>query len=141
MKKTFYTTFEISQFCEVSMLAVIKWIDQGKLLAHKTPGGHRRVNHKDLLAFLHHFEMPIPVSLQELDRKRVLIVDDEEIFVRVAKRMLEKLKLDLDIEIARDGYEAGEKVSQWLPDLVLLDLQLPGTDGLKVCRKIKNNHS
>jgi two-component system OmpR family response regulator len=38
-----------------------------------------------------------------------------------------------------DGYEAGEMVSTFKPDLVILDLIMPGLDGFKVCRRIKSS--
>src|SRR4051812_44254619 len=62
-QKVLYTTHEIAGFCHVSMLAVVKWIDQGKLLGFKTPGGHRRVKRDDLLAFLQHYGFPLPPFL------------------------------------------------------------------------------
>ena len=49
MGQTGYTTYQISKICSVSATAVINWINQGKLLAYKTPGGHRRVKKEDLV--------------------------------------------------------------------------------------------
>ncbi len=139
MNKNYYTTFDIARFCEVSILAVVKWINQGKLIAHKTPGGHRRVKHEDLLLFLNHYQMPVPSSLQGSQKKKVLVVDDDPAIIKMVRKILKKSNLDLEIETALDGYEAGEKVVGFLPDLVILDLQLPGVDGLKICRNIKKH--
>lgn len=138
MAENSYTTFEIAQFCEVTMRAVTQWIDQGKLAAHKTPGGHRRVQVADLLAFLKKYQMPVPPALQSANRPRVLIVDDDKALLSLLRRSLEKIEPELEIEVATDGFEAGEKVAFFLPDLVLLDIRLPGIDGFKVCSKIKS---
>lgn len=137
MDKKIYTTYEVAKFCQVTMLAVVKWINQGKLPAYRTPGGHRRVKAGDILAFLRHYHMPIPAALQFLENKRVLVVDDDPQVVSVIERALEKLGLKMEIASASDGFEAGQKVADFSPDLVLLDLKLPGIDGFRVCKNIK----
>ena len=42
-------------------------------------------------------------------------------------------------EVAADGFEAGIKVMQFKPDLIILDLFMPLMDGFQVCRKLKND--
>ena len=54
------TTFEASRICGVSHGAISKWIDQGKLNAYKTPGGHRRIRMMDFLIFLKVYDIPLP---------------------------------------------------------------------------------
>jgi DNA-binding response OmpR family regulator len=66
---------------------------------------------------------------------RVLVVDDEDAildFVELGLRY-EGFKVDL----ARDGNEALAAVASRRPDLILLDLNLPGLDGLDVCRRVR----
>lgn len=65
---------------------------------------------------------------------RILIVDDEAPARRRLARMLAKIP---DVEVvgeARDGDEALDKIQSLAPDLVLLDIQMPGLDGLGVAR-------
>jgi two-component system response regulator ResD len=65
----------------------------------------------------------------------VLVVDDESI---VREVVAEYLRQDgFDVEVAEDGPEALKRFAQARPDLVLLDLMLPGIDGLEVCRRIR----
>jgi two-component system LytT family response regulator len=69
---------------------------------------------------------------------RTLIVDDEPIARKVLR---EELELIDDVEIvaeADNGEKALEKIGDLKPDLVLLDLQMPGMGGLEVVRKLKN---
>lgn len=66
---------------------------------------------------------------------KILIVDDEKLFVKGLKYSLEQD--DYIIETAFDGKEAIEKVKKKRYDLIILDLMLPGIDGLEVCQKIR----
>jgi DNA-binding response OmpR family regulator len=69
------------------------------------------------------------------DGPRVVVVDDED-------SILEFVELGLryegfEVELARDGPAALEAVARRRPDLVILDLNLPGLDGLEVCRRLR----
>lgn len=68
---------------------------------------------------------------------KILVVDDEKVFVKGLKYSLEQD--NYVIEIAYDGYEALEKAESKEYDLIILDLMLPGIDGLKVCQKIRQD--
>jgi DNA-binding response OmpR family regulator len=65
----------------------------------------------------------------------VLVVDDESIVREVVAQYLRQD--GFDVEVAEDGPEALKRFAQARPDLVLLDLMLPGIDGLEVCRRIR----
>lgn len=70
--------------------------------------------------------------------EKILIVDDE-------KDICDLIELNLlsngfkDIKTVHDGTTALNTVKEWSPDLILLDLMLPETDGLEICRLLKNN--
>ena len=70
--------------------------------------------------------------------RRVLIVDDNEANVLLLQKHLEH---SYDVDIAYDGECALEKVREHAPDLVLLDIMLPGIDGYQVCEHLKNDES
>jgi len=69
---------------------------------------------------------------------RVLVVDDERLIRWSLEQMLEKS--GYAVETAEDGATALAAVRDDSPDLVLLDLKLPDTDGLHVIRQIKESH-
>jgi DNA-binding response OmpR family regulator len=71
---------------------------------------------------------------------KVLLVDDETEFVNT---LHERLRLrDLDSEVAYDGEQALELFKQdEIPDLVILDLKMPGIDGMEVLRRIRKAYS
>jgi DNA-binding response OmpR family regulator len=66
----------------------------------------------------------------------VLVVDDEPTIAEVVSRYL--VRAGYETRIARDGLEAIEQVAARRPDLVVLDLMLPGIDGLEVMRRIRD---
>ncbi len=65
----------------------------------------------------------------------ILVVDDEREIVRALQRSL--IAHDYKVYTAASGEEAVALVSQYRPDLLLLDLMLPGMSGLEVCRQIR----
>lgn len=69
--------------------------------------------------------------------KKILVVDDEKPIADILKFNLEKE--GFEIVMAHDGDEAIEKATEEQPDMVLLDIMLPGKDGLEVCREIRKS--
>jgi putative two-component system response regulator len=70
--------------------------------------------------------------------QRVLIVDDEERNIRLLALILSDQGYQL--ESAQDGQQALDKVAEFQPDLVLLDIMMPGMDGFEVCRRLRRDH-
>lgn len=71
--------------------------------------------------------------------KKVLFVDDEEDLLETGKMFLEEVGYEVDT--AKDGLEAMEKVYENRYDLILLDITIPEMDGYQVLRMIKNEPS
>lgn len=134
-EKTF-TTYEIAKFCDVYPSTIINWIEEGKLKAHSTPGGHNRVTGADLLAFFKKFNMPVPPELRAA--KKVLIVDDDAELRRCLERAFQRRPDAFQPESCETGTEALIRIGRDLPDLVVLDIVLPGMDGIEVCRILKS---
>lgn len=66
---------------------------------------------------------------------KVLMVDDEEDFVTT---LSERMKMrDVDSDVALDGEQALQRVEDDIPDVMVLDLKMPGIDGLEVLRRVK----
>ena len=71
--------------------------------------------------------------------RRVLVVDDDENIVQLVKMYLERD--GYDVAAAHDGQEALELARRTRPDVVVLDLMLPGLSGLDVCRQLQRESS
>lgn len=69
--------------------------------------------------------------------KKILIVDDEE-DIRLTMRLLLEAK-GYRCDEAVDSEQAMELIKSELPDLILLDIMLPGKSGYRICWEIKNN--
>ena len=69
-------------------------------------------------------------------KPKILVVDDEQLNVELLEGMLSK---EYDVVTAYDGNEALLKVERSFPDIVLLDVMMPGMNGYDVCKKIKGN--
>lgn len=72
-----------------------------------------------------------------MPKKNILIVDDEEDVLELVQYNLDKN--GYKTETATTGEKALSKAKAELPDLIILDLMLPGIDGLDVCKELKNN--
>jgi DNA-binding response OmpR family regulator len=75
----------------------------------------------------------------ELTVPKVLIVDDE---TPVAKWLGEEVTERFpgcEVLLAFDGYSAGEIIGLSKPEVIILDIHMPGIDGFEVCRSVKSN--
>ena len=128
------TTHQIAGFIGVSERTVANWIDRGHLAAWRTPGGHRRVPPAGLREFLYKRNIPVPEEVSE--DVRVLIVEDDPLVAQTLKGYLVGEHPHYDVTAIQDGVSALIHIGNRKPHVVLLDILMPGMDGLEVCRKI-----
>ena len=70
-----------------------------------------------------------------MSQKKVLVVDDDPDFVDAVKSVIEKGGYQVDV--AYDGKEGLERVSQSKPDVIILDVMMPVMNGYEACKKLK----
>jgi two-component system KDP operon response regulator KdpE len=73
------------------------------------------------------------------DRTSVLLVEDDQNIVDLVRSNL--IARDHDVTVSKDGSDAVKLLASVEPDVVILDLMLPGTDGFELCREIRERSS
>jgi two-component system OmpR family response regulator len=139
-----FSALEVANICGVVNQTAINWIKSGHLKAFITPGGQYRVYTDDLITFLQNRGMRIPEELEnfkeeKLSWKDILVVDDDRPLNDMIKRFLEKRYPECTVHQAFDGFEAGQIMTEAVPAIIILDINLPGIDGHKLCQKLKSD--
>ena len=127
------TLGQAAKFLGVAQSTIRKWSDQGRVPAFYTPGGHRRYRRRDLEAFLDR-SGPGGRSGGPL----VLVVDDDP-------RLREYVRVNLEMEgytvrEASGAEEALDAIDDQAPELVLLDVVMPGVDGWQMLQRMQERH-
>ena len=130
---------ETAEYLRMNKMTIYKLARQGRLPAFKVASEWRFKKElidawlMDQLKGKHEFDkLKIPIKLEA--GKTVLIVDDEEIIRDFFRRTLTEYR----VLTAASGEEAIYMVKKDRPDLVLLDIRMPGIDGIETLRQIKN---
>ena len=77
--------------------------------------------------------------MAEQEKKRVLVVDDEENAIQIIKTRLESEPNQYEVIVAKSGEEALKLAENQKPHLILLDIMMPGVNGIEVCDMIRHN--
>ena len=139
--KKYLSTGDIAAYCEVNVTTVKRWIREGHLPGFQTPMGHFRVTKKDFIKFLEDNKMPIDESLTRGNEKRVLIIDDDPGMIKTILMTLENMDIEMKVDSATDGYEGLMKIGQSVPDLLIIDLNMPKINGYEVIRQVKESEA
>lgn len=131
------TPAEVAELLAVSPVTVRQWAQKGLIEARTTPGGHRRFTRESVIDFARRMAMTLPDGFDTTPRTRVLIVDDDRQFSGMLVALFKQKYPAVEVSFAYDGFDAGRQVSRFKPTLVLLDITMPGMDGVEVCRSLK----
>jgi len=134
--KDLLTPRELAELCGVSPDTVRSWCFRKQIKFATTPGGHKRFRRLDVLEFLKERGFPLPTT-DKLSPVKVLVVDDEDAFRHSLVGALQK-EPAFNVKEAGDGYDAGRMIGEFEPDVLVLDLVMPGIDGFRVCRDLRN---
>ena len=127
------TPTQAAELCGVDRTTMRRWLVSGEIPHSVTAGGWRRIARADLATFMRAHAIPVPPWLDPGPR-RVLLVDDEPAVTDGLRRALLRIDGSLEIETATDGFSAGVLALSFDPHVMVLDLVMPGMDGLEVCR-------
>ena len=135
--KSYLTPTEVADLLMVSPITVRQLAQKGDLRSVTTPGGHRRFLHEDIELFAR--QRGLSLRKQQEGGLRILVVDDDPHVANYLKELLLSIDVPVNVDISLDGFDAGMKVRSFEPNLVLLDLMMPGMNGFDVCRKLKDD--
>ena len=133
------TSTEVGNLLQVNPSSVKKWVNEGHIVAFRTPGGHRRIRAADLVQFLDDHKIPVPRALQEAGRRRILVVDDDATQLKAIGRAFKRYADRVDVTLIDNGVDALIRIGATRPHLVVMDAAMPGIDGVEVCRRLKAN--
>ena len=131
-----FSTHSAAKFCRVTPMTIIRWIEEGRINAYKTPGGHRRIMRDDLIVFCQSAGIPTDWAQHNDQRTRkVLVVDSDAATVNaILDDLLDAEDPDsplaFQVEHAANVFEAGRKLETTRPDIIFLDLDIPGISPL-----------
>ncbi|MEM9621386.1 MAG: response regulator [Pseudomonadota bacterium] len=144
-KTQFLTPNQVAELLMVSPITVRQWAQKGMLAAHTTAGGHRRFTRAEVERFALERgvvladQQEAPASADNAAQRKVLVVDDDQQLNSYLVALLQTSVDDIEVFSALDGFAAGRLVQEHKPQLVVLDIMMPGIDGVQVCRSIKDN--
>ena len=117
---------------------MLRWVKAARLPSHVTGGGRHRILRSDLISFMRGRGIPVPTEL-DAGPPRVAVVEDDALIRKLLIRMVRNARPDVQIQSAADGFAGGVLVAQMRPHLLLLDLVMPGLDGIEVCKRLRAN--
>ena len=124
-------------------MTIIRWVEEGRIRAYKTPGGHRRIMRADLEDFCRRAGIPVEWESQPTENiQRVLIIDDDASEVSA---ILDAL-LDEDggarggafkVEHTDNAFEGGQLLVTFKPDILFVALTLPGISPVTLIKTVR----
>jgi excisionase family DNA binding protein len=138
-----FTTLEVAKLLGMSVRSVQLMADRGELDAWKTPGGHRRIAR----ASVDHWRgargvakpaerAPRPDATQ---RPRVLLIDDSIHFQKLVSLLIQQRFPNIELHVADDGVAGLALYGQLQPQVLIVDLLLPGIDGATLITSLRSH--
>ncbi|MDN3920764.1 response regulator [Roseateles violae] len=134
--KPSYSTIELARRLGVSTPTIQRWVDQGRLLAWKTIGGHRRIDAQSADALVLEMERQASGAAPSASGPSVLIVEDDAIDREIHKTLVESIWPSAKVTLAENGLEALLAIGKSVPDIVMSDIVMPHMDGLQMLRQL-----
>ncbi|MCO5975237.1 helix-turn-helix domain-containing protein [Ideonella oryzae] len=140
-----YTTQEVARLLGLAVRSVQLMVDRGDLRAWKTPGGHRRIDPASVAAWQARQQgqtvsgaAPASAPAAPVRRLRALLIEDSVHYQNLVGLLLRRALPEADFQVASDGIVGLAQVGQWQPDLLIVDLLLPGIDGAALISSLRS---
>jgi excisionase family DNA binding protein len=130
-----YTPNDVGGLMGVHHNTIKNWIKSKQVVAFQTVGGHYRVPRREVVRLIKNRGLPVPEELQG-PMGLVYIVDDDEL---IRRAMDDALSADYEVYTFNNGFEALMQIGRLKPDLLILDIYMPGIDGFAMVRKLRQD--
>ncbi|MCC6809027.1 MAG: hypothetical protein IT381_16485 [Deltaproteobacteria bacterium] len=106
---------------QVDATSVINWSKKGYLAVYRTPGGHRRIRAADVVEFAQKRGMPVPLSLDALNRHRVLVLERDGAHINNWRKAFESLARRVTAVFTQTSQMALIELGTFKPHLLIMD--------------------
>jgi CheY-like chemotaxis protein len=135
-KKT-HSTGEVARIVDLPLRTITRYCATGRIRAIQHPISKTwKVEHDDLIDFMNENDLD---TARLTPPAKVMIVDDEEGVVRYIRAVFNETDWNATVDSTTDGYDALVKIGADVPDLVILDVIMPGMNGKEVLRSLRQS--
>lgn len=137
--KKYVTSLEAAGLLMVSPVTIREWARKGLLQSVSTAGGHRRFMLDQLQQFAraHGIQLESPGGAPAPEPLRMLFVDDDSVFTEYLREIVLASDSSISVKSALDGFHAGQLTEGFRPNVVALDINMPGINGIELCRRLR----
>jgi excisionase family DNA binding protein len=139
-----FSTMEVGRLLGLAVRSVQLMVDRGELSAWKTPGGHRRISRESVEAWLAQRggalppSAPVAAAAPMTGRRRVLLIEDSVHYQNLVSLLIGQQFPELELHMAPDGIVGLAMYGQLQPDLLIVDILLPGIDGATLITSLRS---
>lgn len=143
----FYTTIETARLLGLAVRSVQLMVDRGELEAWKTPGGHRRISKVSVERWIAINRMHVSSGTSgggshgksEGAAPRVLLVEDSSHFQNLVSLLVREQYPEVELHVADDGIAGLAMYGQLQPQVLIVDILLPGIDGATLIASLRSH--
>lgn len=143
------STRDVAAMLGMAVRSVQLMVDRGELSAWRTPGGHRRISRASVDAWLARRAEGAGAAPRQAApatelpsanprRLRLLYIEDSRHFQKLVSLLLQQRYPQLEVHLADDGFAGLAMAGQLQPELLLVDLLLPGLDGATLITSLRS---
>lgn len=127
------STREAAQQLGVSVRTAQLWVEEGRLNAWKTPGGHRRILVESVAHLMSEQRRAGAAGAEPF---QILVVRENEQDRRALQAALAALLSDCQVSVAEDGFEGLIRIGERAPEVLIIDLVVTGLDLVRLVRAL-----
>lgn len=142
------STMDVARRLGMAVRSVQLMVDRGELEAWKTPGGHRRISRASVDRWLATRQSGTPAPDAEGGaapapgsprRTRVLLIEDSRHYQNLVSLLVKQHFPDVELHVADDGIAGLALAGRLQPDVLLVDILLPGIDGATLITSLRSH--